>query len=67
MWIDVLSKYLAHVVEEHPLVRVFGVGFGHQIIARAFGGAVVHDKAHAEVGGVMWLTPAGRVPVQPHR
>ncbi|KOS14671.1 hypothetical protein Malapachy_1170 [Malassezia pachydermatis] len=50
VWIEVLSKYLVHLVHEHPLVRIIGVGFGHQLIARAFGGQVVHDQAHAELG-----------------
>jgi len=49
MWMEVLSKYLEHLVLEHPLVRIIGLGFGHQLVARAFGGKVVHDKHHAEV------------------
>lgn len=49
MWMEVLSKYLEHLVLEHPLVRIIGLGFGHQLVARAFGGKVVHDKDHAEV------------------
>lgn len=50
MWMEVLSKYLEHLVLEHPLVRIIGLGFGHQLVARAFGGKVVQDKHHAEFG-----------------
>ena len=46
---DVLGKYLQHLVLEHPLVRIIGVGFGHQLIARAFGAQIARDKDHAEV------------------
>lgn len=49
LWMDVLSKYLQHLVLEHPLVRIIGVGFGHQLIARAFGAKIAQDKDHAEV------------------
>lgn len=46
---DVLRKYLVHLVTVHPLIRVIGICFGHQIVAQAFGGKVVQDKANAEV------------------
>lgn len=49
LWMDVLSKYLQHLVLEHPLVRLIGVGFGHQLIARTFGAKITHDLDHAEV------------------
>ena len=38
----------------------FGSCWGHQVIARAFGGTVVHDSARAELGcGTVTLTDAG--------
>ncbi|WFD44621.1 GMP synthase (glutamine-hydrolyzing) [Malassezia psittaci] len=48
IWMDVLRKYVAHVAEVHPLVRIIGLCFGHQLIAQAFGGEVVQDRANAE-------------------
>ncbi len=43
--------------EEVPL---FGSCWGHQFIARALGGSVIHDPEHAEVGVAdVRLTPAG--------
>lgn len=44
-----LTKFLRHTAEEHPLVRIIGVCFGHQIIARAFGGEVAKNPAGWEV------------------
>lgn len=39
---------------------LFGSCWGHQVIARALGGEVVHDKGRAEMGcGTVTLTPAG--------
>ncbi|WFD30450.1 GMP synthase (glutamine-hydrolyzing) [Malassezia sp. CBS 17886] len=66
MWMDVMCKYLVHVATEHPLVRIIGIGFGHQIIARAFGGKVMKNPAGPELGvrpfdltreGIEILTP----------
>ena len=52
---NVLTKYLSHLVYEHPLVRIIGIGFGHQLIARAFDGKVSHDKNRAEVRALYYL------------
>ncbi|WFD19626.1 GMP synthase (glutamine-hydrolyzing) [Malassezia caprae] len=60
LWMDVLTKYLQHLVLEHPLVRIIGVGFGHQLIARAFGAQLAQDKNRAEFGVTKFnLTPEG--------
>lgn len=46
------------VEQELPL---FGSCYGHQIIARALGGEVIHDPEHAEVGAhEVEITEAGR-------
>ena len=58
LWMDVLTKYLSHLVYEHPLVRIIGIGFGHQLIARAFDGKVSHDKNRAEVRALYYLEEA---------
>lgn len=40
----------------------FGSCWGHQVIARAFGGEVIHDSERAEIGcGTVLLTDAGQV------
>jgi len=40
---------------------VFGSCWGHQILARAFGGEVIYDGARAELGcGLVELTPEGQ-------
>lgn len=42
-------------------VPTFGACWGHQIIARALGGSVIHDLSHAEMGcGEVQLTPDGK-------
>ena len=41
---------------------LFGSCWGHQIIARALGGTVIHDQERAELGcGRIFLTEAGRL------
>lgn len=45
----------------HRMLPTFGSCWGHQVIARAFGGTVAHDPDHAELGsGMVTLTEAGR-------
>lgn len=42
-------------------IPTFGSCWGHQVLARAFGGTVIHDKDNAELGcGTVHLTEAGQ-------
>lgn len=44
----------------HRRLPLFGSCWGHQVIARALGGTVIHDKSRAEMGcGTVTLTAAG--------
>ncbi|KAL9932887.1 hypothetical protein V8E36_008142 [Tilletia maclaganii] len=49
-WTNKLSDFILHLAQEHPLVRIVGVCYGHQIIARAFGGKVKLNEDGWEVG-----------------
>ncbi|CEH12496.1 Predicted glutamine synthetase [Ceraceosorus bombacis] len=49
-WIDKLSCWLKHTAHEHPLVRIIGICYGHQIIARAFDAPVKLNQHGFELG-----------------
>ncbi len=58
-WMPPLLETLRAAVRRH--LPTFGSCWGHQLLARAFGGRVVHDPDRAELGsGEVELTAAGR-------
>lgn len=58
-WMDSLLAFVQAAVERR--LPTFGSCWGHQIVARALGGTVVHDSERAELGcREVRLTEAGR-------
>ncbi|KAH8103318.1 class I glutamine amidotransferase-like protein [Cristinia sonorae] len=49
-WINLLVAYIASVAEEKPHIKLIGICFGHQILARALGGECVPNGGLWEVG-----------------
>ncbi|PWZ02225.1 hypothetical protein BCV70DRAFT_198500 [Testicularia cyperi] len=49
-WTNKLAKFLRSVAEDHPLVRLIGICYGHQILARAFDGIVQSNPKGWELG-----------------
>ncbi|KAF9481783.1 class I glutamine amidotransferase-like protein, partial [Pholiota conissans] len=49
-WINALVAYIKRVAEQYPRVRIVGICFGHQIVARALGGACVPNAGRWEIG-----------------
>ncbi|CAO1622296.1 unnamed protein product [Parajaminaea phylloscopi] len=49
-WIPKLLDFVRHVAEDHPLVRIIGVCWGHQAVAQALGGRVTENPAGWELG-----------------
>ncbi len=49
-WISKLTEYTRHIAKDHPLVRIIGVCFGHQIVGRAFGAEVRLNPKGWELG-----------------
>ncbi|SCZ97184.1 BZ3500_MvSof-1268-A1-R1_Chr4-2g07045 [Microbotryum saponariae] len=59
-WITKLVGYTASLPKINPQIRLIGICFGHQIIARAFGSTVERNSKGWEVGvRVMDLTEYG--------
>ncbi|KAF9223199.1 class I glutamine amidotransferase-like protein [Gyrodon lividus] len=48
-WINRLVAYVKRIAEEKPKMKIFGICFGHQIIARALGGSCVQNNGLWEV------------------
>ncbi|KAF8631452.1 hypothetical protein AX15_002390 [Amanita polypyramis BW_CC] len=49
-WINYLTSYIARVAATKPSIKIIGICFGHQIVARAMGGEVVRNNGTWEVG-----------------
>jgi GMP synthase-like glutamine amidotransferase len=48
-WIHKLRAYVKRVYEEHPLKKIIGICFGHQIVAQALGGKVELNQKGWEI------------------
>lgn len=49
-WTNELVNFVKHVSDDHPLVRIIGICYGHQIVARALGGKVELSEKGWELG-----------------
>ncbi|KAF5383389.1 hypothetical protein D9757_006079 [Collybiopsis confluens] len=49
-WIHKLISFTAHLVKDHPKIKIFAICFGHQIVSLALGGNCVKNKGKWEVG-----------------
>ncbi|PPQ70426.1 hypothetical protein CVT24_013176 [Panaeolus cyanescens] len=60
-WINKLTQYIARVVNEKPHIKIIGICFGHQVIARALGGECVPNNGRWEIGPThIHLTDLGK-------
>ncbi|CBQ73116.1 conserved hypothetical protein [Sporisorium reilianum SRZ2] len=60
-WTSKLAAFLRATAENHPLVRLVGICYGHQILARAFDGVVATNPEGWELGTTSCtLTDTGR-------
>ncbi len=58
-WMQALLELCRAAHDRH--LPTFGSCWGHQVLARAFGGTVIYDNERAEFGcGMIELTPAGQ-------
>ncbi|KAH9055119.1 class I glutamine amidotransferase-like protein [Lactarius deliciosus] len=48
-WIKRLVSWVATLVTQRPLIKIIGICFGHQIVARALGGKCVSNSGKWEV------------------
>ncbi|GAC93471.1 glutamine amidotransferase [Pseudozyma hubeiensis SY62] len=49
-WTKKLAAFLRSTAENHPLVRLIGICYGHQILSRAFDGVVTSNPKGWELG-----------------
>ncbi|KAF8908109.1 class I glutamine amidotransferase-like protein [Gymnopilus junonius] len=60
-WINNLVAYVARIASSKPHIKLIGICFGHQIIARALGGECVPNNGRWEVGPTqITLTQLGK-------
>ncbi|KAJ7864993.1 class I glutamine amidotransferase-like protein [Mycena olivaceomarginata] len=60
-WINTLVAFTARVAKTRPQLKIIGICFGHQIVARALGGRCVPNSGRWEVGPTpVPLTPLGK-------
>ncbi|KAF8331312.1 class I glutamine amidotransferase-like protein [Cantharellus anzutake] len=49
-WIDPLLDFISRVTIQHPMVKIIGICFGQQVVARALGGDCVRNERGWEIG-----------------
>ncbi|OAX43403.1 class I glutamine amidotransferase-like protein [Rhizopogon vinicolor AM-OR11-026] len=59
-WMKKLIEYVRFVATEKPLVKIFGICFGHQIIALAMGGTCVRNTRFEVSATKLQLTELGK-------
>ncbi|KAI0067118.1 class I glutamine amidotransferase-like protein [Artomyces pyxidatus] len=60
-WINKLVEWVARLASTKPEIKIIGICFGHQIIARAMGGSCVPNSGKWEVGVTeVALSPVGK-------
>ncbi|KAL4063669.1 class I glutamine amidotransferase-like protein [Scleroderma citrinum] len=60
-WVNKLVAYTKRIIEEKPKMKIFGICFGHQIIARALGGSCTPNSGKWEIAvTTVQLTALGK-------